>query len=496
MTYQKLEAHFAELNDLSHAAAIIGWDEAAMMPTGGGEARASAMATLDVIAHQKKTDPNVAAWIEASSSEDLDAWQRANVAQIERAYRLAVALPEDLVRTLSESRSRCEQAWRTYRAENNWRDFAPQLAEVVQLTREEAQCRAEHANLDPYDALLDLYEPGLTAKQIEALFAPLRATIPTLLTEVVERQSHSTVHTLTGPFAIADQKALGIDLMQSLGFDFDHGRLDVSHHPFCGGVPDDVRITTRYAENDFTQSLMGVLHETGHALYEQGLPSTWRKQPVGAALSMATHESQSLFIEMQLCRSRAFIEHAAPLLRARFGDQSDAWHEENLHRIFTAVRPDFIRVDADEVTYPMHILLRFELERALIAGSLAVADLPEAWDEKMQAYLGITTLGNDADGCMQDVHWPAGLFGYFPTYTLGAMTAAQLYAAMAEQIPDAEAQVARGQFESIVAWLRENVHQRGCLLDQDALMVSVTGSSLSADAYLAHLRRRYLDGER
>ncbi len=496
MSYQTLERHYAELNDLGHAAAIIGWDEAAMMPVGGGEARASAMATLSVLSHQKKTDPRLSDWLAAAAEESLDKWQRANLAQMARSHRLASAVPEDLVRATSESRSRCEQAWRVHRAENNWHDQAPLLAEVVRLTREEAQCRADGANLDPYDALLDLYEPGLTATKVSELFEPLRSAIPNLLGEIVARQADEELLDFAGPFPVEDQKSVGMQFMQALGFDFEHGRLDVSHHPFCGGVPDDVRITTRYYEDDFRQSMMGVLHETGHALYEQGLPGEWRSQPVGEALSMATHESQSLFIEMQLCRSRSFIQFAAPVLREKFGRDDDAWSEQNLHRSVTRVQPGFIRVDADEVTYPMHIVLRFELEQALIDGSLSVDDIPEAWNAKMQSYLGLSTSGNDADGCMQDVHWPAGLFGYFPTYTLGAMTAAQLYAAMEKEIPDAEAQVGQGSFENILAWLRKNVHNRGRLLDQSQLMQTVTGSTLSADAFLNHLKRRYLQCER
>ena len=494
MTYQALENHFEEIHHLGHASAIIGWDEAAMMPSGGGEARASAMAALDVISHQKKVDSRIPGWIDDAGDETLDPWQQSNLEQIKRAYRLASALPEDLVRAMSQSRSKCEQAWRVLRAENNWQDFVPLLEEVVRVTREEAQCRASHLNLDPYDALLDVYEPGLTSETVEGLFAPLRSSIPTILNEVLERQSEPTA--LIGPFTIADQKSVGLQFMRRLGFDFEHGRLDVSHHPFCGGVPDDVRITTRYSEDDFTQSLLGVLHETGHALYEQGLPKEWRTQPVGSALSMAVHESQSLFIEMQLCRSRAFVQFATPILNEGLGDGSQAWQEENLHRIFTQVQPDFIRVDADEVTYPMHIVLRFELEQALMSGDLSVRDLPDAWNSKMEAYLGVSTEGDNANGCMQDVHWPAGLFGYFPTYTLGAMTAAQLYSAMEHQMPNAETLVAQGDFGEIVDWLRDNVHSKGCLMDQDSLLRTVTGEALSADAFLNHLQRRYLAGER
>jgi carboxypeptidase Taq len=282
--------------------------------------------------------------------------------------------------------------------------------------------------------------------------------------------------------------------MTALGFDFAHGRLDVSDHPFCGGVPEDTRITTRYSEDDFLESLMAVLHETGHALYQQGLPAAWRSQPVGGSLGAAMHESQSLFVEMQVARSPALIAFAAPHIRDHLAAHPDdrAWTVDNLYAHVTRVCPSYIRVDADEVTYPLHVILRFELEQALIAGDLEVADLPDAWNARMVRYLGLSTEGDFKNGCMQDVHWFAGLYGYFPTYTLGALMAAQFYAAASSAIPNLEEKVAEGDLAPLLGWLRRKVHAQGQSRSANELLKQVTGEPLVLHHFKEHLERRYL----
>jgi carboxypeptidase Taq len=279
--------------------------------------------------------------------------------------------------------------------------------------------------------------------------------------------------------------------MRAVGFDFERGRLDISHHPFCGGSAGDIRITTRYDEADFTSSLMGVLHETGHAMYEAGLPEAWRYQPVGGALGMAIHESQSLLIEMQVCRSRPFLTYAGPLMQKAFDGSGPAWELENLYRLYTRVEPGFIRVDADEVTYPAHIILRYRLERALIAGDLALADLPGAWNDAMKELLGIVP-PDDRLGCLQDIHWPGGDFGYFPTYTMGAIAAAQIYAAARRENPDVEAHIAKGEFGPLMGWLGEHIHAQGSRQVADDLLTAATGSALDPKVFEQHLRERYL----
>jgi carboxypeptidase Taq len=287
--------------------------------------------------------------------------------------------------------------------------------------------------------------------------------------------------------------------MQQLGFDFEHGRLDTSHHPFCGGVPQDVRITTRYDEQDCLSALLGVLHETGHAKYEQHRPARYVDQPVGRARSMSLHESQSLLLEMQVCRSPEFAQFLAPRMARSFPEAARAAQNglsalsvQNVARVLTRVRPDFIRVEADEMTYPCHIVLRFEIERALIAGQLRVKDIPELWDLQMRHLLGLSTAGNFKDGCMQDVHWPAGLFGYFPTYTLGALTAAQLFQAAQRTLPQLGSAISNGDLSGLDSWLNERVWSQGCLLETPQLVQAATGAPLGAGAFVSHLRRRYL----
>jgi carboxypeptidase Taq len=288
------------------------------------------------------------------------------------------------------------------------------------------------------------------------------------------------------------QEKLGTRLMQAVGFDFSRGRLDVSLHPFCGGATDDVRITTRYTESSFAGALMGVLHESGHALYEQNRPEKWRGQPVGLARGMTLHESQSLLIEMQAGRSREFVSYLATVLRDAFGGTGPAWSAENLYRICTHVEPGFIRVDADEVTYPAHILVRYEVEKALIEDRLRIGDLPAAFNDEIRKLLGLE-VPNDRLGCLQDIHWPGGAWGYFPTYTLGAMAAAQLFDAACRAEPDVLPGLTRGDFTPLRAWLRANVHSRGSLLGTDELLQAATGRALGAEAYQTHLQRRYLE---
>ncbi|MEX2649409.1 MAG: carboxypeptidase M32, partial [Alphaproteobacteria bacterium] len=425
--YAELERRHARLSHLNGARAVLSWDHQAMMPDGGAEARTEQIAVLGVLEHELATDPAQGELLAAAAAEPLDDWQRANLREMKRRWRHATALDADLVERLSRAVSSGEQAWRAARPLSDFAGFAPALDAVLRLAREVAARKADALGLAPYDALLDEYEPGFASLRIDGLFADLEGFLPEFLGRVLERQrSRGAPLRPQGPFPTDRQRDLALRLMRAVGFDFRHGRLDVSLHPFCGGTPDDVRITTRYDETDFTSALMGVLHETGHAMYERGLPAQWRNQPVGEARGTGIHESQSLLIEMQACRGREFLAFAAPIMREAFGADGPAWREDNLYRLYTLVEPGFIRVDADEVTYPAHVILRYRLERAMIAGDLAVADLPGAWNEGMKRLLGIVP-PEDRLGCLQDIHWPDGAWGYFPTYTLGALAAAQLF---------------------------------------------------------------------
>ena len=355
MSYTALEAHFRRLSQLEHVEAIASWDEAAMMPAGGGAARGAALATLKGLIHEESSAPRVGEWIAAAESRaaELSPWQVANLREIQRGYVRATALPTALVEASATAHSKSEQAWRKLRPANDWQTFRPLLEEVVRLQREVAAALADQLGLSRYDALLDGYEPGARSAQIAPLFQELGAFLPGLIAAALERQARRPALLPEGPFPAQSQQKLGLELMRRLGFDFEHGRLDTSHHPFCGGVAEDVRITTRYDESDCLSGLLGVLHETGHAKYEQHRPPQFLDQPVGRARSMALHESQSLLLEMQICRSAEFARFLAPLLAATFPERAgEAFSADNLARVLARVQPDFIRVEADEVTYP------------------------------------------------------------------------------------------------------------------------------------------------
>ncbi|MBM3569431.1 MAG: carboxypeptidase M32 [Alphaproteobacteria bacterium] len=492
--YPELEVRFRRIGALAAAGAMLDWDAATMMPAGAAEARIEQLAHLALTRQEYLTRPEIGDLLDRAEAEraGLDAWQAANLREMRREWRQATALPPDLVEALTRAANRCELRWRKARPDNDFEGLLPLLEEVLRLTAEKAKALAAATGRAPYDALLDLYEPGARSAAIDLLFDDLAAFLPGFLARAVERQARQPqARPPAGPFPIERQKALGESLMRELGFEFERGRLDVSAHPFTGGVPDDVRLTTRYDEADFTKALMGVLHETGHGLYELGLPKAWRLQPVGSAPGMALHESQSLLIEMQLCRSRAFLEFAAPAMRAAFEGIGAEWEPANLARLYQRVAPGLIRVDADEVTYPCHVILRYRLEKALLAGDLKLADLPGAWRAGMRDLLGIEP-PDDRDGCLQDIHWPSGAFGYFPTYTMGAIAAAQLFAAAKRQDAAIEPGIARGEFKPLLAWLRREVHGRGHLHHTDDLLRLTTGAPLSVEPFKAHLAARYL----
>lgn len=491
--YRKLEDRFRRIGALRDAESMLHWDLATMMPKGGAPARGDQLAVLGAVRHGLLIASEVGDWLaEAEADPSLDAWRRADVREMKRQRAHATALSESQVEALSRATTACEAAWRGAKADDDFSAVLPKLAALLALIREAAAAKAESLGLSPYDALLDQYEPDGRSNEIDGIFADLARFLPDFLPRVVENQASAPSPLAPpGPFPVDKQRAVAVRFMERFGFDFHHGRLDVSLHPFCGGTPDDVRITARYDEADFRSALMGVMHETGHALYERGLPAAWRGLPVGDARGMMLHESQSLLIEMQVCRSRAFLAFAAPVLREEFGGDGPAWRADNLYRYYTRVEPGFVRVEADEVTYPAHVILRYDLERTMVAGELDPADLPGAWNDGMRELLGITP-PNDRLGCLQDIHWYDGAWGYFPTYTLGAMAAAQIFeAAVAADatIPDA---VARGEFAPLVAWLRANVHGKGSLLPARELLTEATGRPLDPDAFKAHLRRRYL----
>ena len=489
--YDALTRRFTRIHRFTHLQNIAQWDQAANMPPHGNEARSAAMAEIAGLLHRLRTEQALEQELGAARSEALDAAQQANLREMRRQWEAANALPEALVERRALATSRCEHAWRSQRPANDWAGLLPNLQEVLAVTRECAQRLSQRSGLSPYDALLDQYEPGMTSGKVSQVFGELRQWLPELIRRVGEKQARETVLKPHGPFAVPAQRALCERVMHLLQFNFDAGRLDVSAHPFSGGVPEDVRLTTRFREDDFLQSLLGTVHETGHGRYEQNLPRDLLGQPVAEARSMAVHESQSLAFEMQLGGHPGFAKLLSPLLAEAFGDQA-AFLPENLHRLLTRVKPGLIRVDADEVTYPAHVMLRFEIERALIEGEVEAVDIPALWDAAMMELLGIDTRGNYTDGPMQDVHWPEGLFGYFPCYSLGAMYAAQWFAAIRRAVPDVDARISNGELGVVFDWLHQNIWTQASRWTTDELATRASGETLNPAFFRAHLEKRYL----
>jgi carboxypeptidase Taq len=490
-TYADLAAHQSKLHHYQHLASIVYWDQAANMPAKGNDARAAALAELAALMHRMRTDASLSERITRAEQEPLDEMQRANLREIRRQWQMANALPEDLVQRQKLATSACEHAWRRQRPANDWQGFLTNFKPVLATAREEAALLSQQTGLSKYDAMMDRFEPGMTCATLDRVFGEVRQWLPGLIQRVIDKQSRQRVVKPHGPFAVAQQAALCKQVVGMLGFDFDAGRIDVSTHPFCGGVPEDVRMTTRYREDDFLPALMGTVHETGHGRYEQNRPREWLGQPVSESRSMGIHESQSLSFEMQLGGHPGFAKVLAPLVREAFGDKPGL-DAANLHRLITRVQRGLIRVDADEVTYPAHIILRYEIERPLIEGEIEAEDVPALWNAKMQELLGIDTRGNFKDGPMQDVHWPEALFGYFPCYSLGAMYAAQWFATMRRAVPDLDARIEAGDFTPIFDWLRHNIWTQASRWTTEELAVRASGEPLNPAHFKAHLERRYL----
>ena len=493
----KLDDLAKRLEAIEHAQSMLGVDEAVMMPTGGGEKRAEAMSTLAGMYHEMATAPEVGEWLADAEAEPNDELQQAGLREWRRSYTNATCLSSDFVRRQVNARLRAEQLWRELRPKGDWQTFLPAFEGLVATAREEAALRADVLGLSLYDSLMEQFDPGNRTAEITPVFDELKTFlkdfVPEALAHQEEKLAKRPLKPLNAPFPIERQKALGLAMMEAVGFDFEHGRLDVSHHPFCGGVPTDIRMTTRYTEGEFLTSLMGILHETGHGLYEQGLRKDIGHWPHGKARGMAMHESQSLFVEKQIARSPEFWEWAMPHVREHLGPEAIAgWELEDVLAHVHLIERGLIRVDADEATYPLHVILRYEIEKDLIEGKLEARDVPEAWDAKMREYLGLSTIDNMKDGPMQDVHWPSGAIGYFPSYTLGAIIAAQMWAAIERDNPNARADMAKGQFVALNDWRRDKVWAQGSRYSTPELLERATGERLNASHFVSHLKQRYL----
>jgi len=485
-----LKVRLALISDLRAAAAVLEWDQETHMPPAAAEARAHQLATLKTLAHAQFTAEETGRLLDGLTEEALETeTDRALVRVTLRDYERAARRPEDLVGRQARAKARALEAWKRARQDDDFAAFAPHLRETVALAREEAEALGydEH----PYDALLEEYEPGTTRAEVARTFADLRAQLVPLAEAIAAAPQVDDAPVRRG-FDPGRQWDFGMEVARAFGYDLDRGRQDTSAHPFTTAFtpPHDVRVTTRIAPDFFPTGLFGTLHEVGHALYEQGIDPALARTPLADGTSLGIHESQSRLWENLVGRSRAFWRWAFPRAQAAFPEALAGVREEAFYRAVNRVAPSLIRVEADEVTYPLHVALRFELETAMLTGNLAVDDLPAAWNDGMQEYLGLAP-SSDAEGCLQDIHWALGAIGYFPTYTLGTLMSVQLFEAAERDLGDLGAMFERGEFAPLLGWLREHVHRHGRVLTAPEVLERATGSRISAEPWLAYARQKF-----
>ena len=490
--FDALCEHTRQTAMLSSIDSVLGWDERTQMPPADAEHRAEQMTLLSGMIHKRNVDPQVGEWLDTLAESSLATDRHSDVAttirMLKRQYDKQTKLPQALVEEMTRTAVMGQQTWQEAREKDDFELFKPLLEKTIDLKRQQADalgyddCR--------YDALLDDFEPQELTKNVEQVLRDLRDELVPLVGEIAESGRRPNVDLLKASFPIEKQREFGRAVAAKIGFDFSRGRLDETVHPFCSGVgPNDTRITTRYDEHFLPSALFGTMHEAGHGIYDQGLRTDWYGLPPGSAVSLGIHESQSRMWENQVGRSEAFWQHFFPLAQETF---PEALADVDLADFFFAinnVEPSFIRVEADEATYNLHILIRFELEQALLNGDLSVADAPGAWAEKYEQYLGIKPTSY-AEGILQDIHWSFGAFGYFPTYSLGNLYAAQLFDQANEDLGGLADQFAKGQFEPLRQWLGTNVHERGECYSSAELVQLVTGKELSHGPLLHHLRSK------
>lgn len=498
--YEQLRAAQHEVATLGSIGGLLGWDQETYMPHAAAAHRANQQAMIATLVHEKRTSPKIAELLAAAEAQltkgDLPhaAAEHANLREMKRDYALATKLPTELVAELAKTTSLSQEAWKDARSKSDFSLFAPWLEKVMNLTRRKAECLGIPAGAgkgELYDALLDEYEPGMTAQQVEVIFTPLRQRLSALVQRIAASKHKPDARLLELKGPASQQHEFGLAVLRAMGFDLHAGRLDTTAHPFCSGMaPGDTRLTTRYTTDSFLEPLYGTMHEAGHGLYEQGLPKADRfGEPLGEAVSLGIHESQSRMWENFVGRSRAFWTWALPLAQRHLTPLLDGVSVDEVYGAANVVEPSFIRVEADEATYNLHIMLRFQLERALISGSLAVRDLPAEWNNAFKEMFGLD-VPDDRRGCLQDVHWSFGLVGYFPTYTLGNLYAAQLWEKINDDVPDLASQISRGEFASLKGWLNTHIHAHGRRFRAPELCQRATGKPLCADALLRHLESK------
>lgn len=492
--YNVLEQEFNEIYKINSVINLLYWDIDVNIPIKSLEHRTEEITLLDSIVRSKIKSTALQERITAATANVsiLNSWQQANLREIKRIVLDTLCIDDSLNKRYIEAGAKCELVWRSARKENDYNKLLPYLQDVFSCVQEIAKNRASAFKCSNYDALVDIYDPEIKSKDTKKTFDELKKSLPDLIWQIVEKQKSEKILPLER-MKMQDQKDIGKRIMYLMGFDFDRGRLDESSHPFANNINfDDIRITTRYNENDFLSGIYGIIHETGHALYEQHLPMAYAKQPVGRPKSMAIHESQSLFMEMQVGKSNAFCEFLSKLLYDEFNLKSPEYSGNNLYRLLNSVTPSCIRVEADEVTYPMHVILRFEIEELLINGDITLKDLPKVWNDKMQEYLGVTPKDYSC-GCMQDIHWHRGTFGYFPVYLRGAIIASQLMSALKVINKNIMQEINAGNFSNVHKFLIDNVHSQGSLKSTRELLNDAVGvNDISSDTFINYIRAKYI----
>jgi carboxypeptidase Taq len=488
-TLNDLKNHFAIIDDIGNANSLLGWDQNTKMPPGANAARGQMMATLGVLSHERMTDKRVGKWLKELDKAKLSPVDKAMVQQAHRSYDRATKIPASFVETWAKQRSKAQAVWIEARQKNDFKLFAPELKKVFDLSRQYAEYLGYKDH--PYDALHDGYEVGSTVANIKKVFQPLRDETVSLVKAIQGSKKKLDTKVLQQHFDETFQENFAVDIVKTFGYDFNYGRLDRTVHPFAQGISKyDVRITTRYSPTFISMALFGTMHEAGHAMYEQGIADKYHRTPLGHAISLGIHESQSRMWENLVGRSKPFWQWAYPTLQKTFPKQLKKVALEPFYEAINKVSPSFIRVEADEVTYNLHVMVRFELELALLEGSLKITDLPEAWNAKYKEYLGITPKTN-SEGCLQDVHWSFGLIGYFPTYTLGNIMSVQLFEAAKKAHPSIEKDMTNGKFDKLFGWLRENIHEHGSRYLPQELLKRATGSVLDSQPYVSYLNKKF-----
>ena len=491
--YQRLIAEIKQIALLGSCASVLGWDKQTYMPKGGAGHRAEQLALLSGMIHERATAPQIGDYLAEIENSDLvsDPYSEAavNVRELRRDYDRAIKLPRSLVEELARVATISQQVWREAREKSDYALFQPHLTKILDLKHQ--QVRALGNGETPYDTLLDDYEPGETSENLTRVFSGLRDELVELVGAIAESGKKPDENILTRTYPIDQQEAFGKIAAAQIGFNFDNGRLDITTHPFCSGIgPGDTRLTTRYNTHHFSESFFSIMHEAGHGIYDQGLNDEYYGTPMGSSISLGIHESQSRMWENFVGRSEAFWAHFFPKVQAAFPDALSDVSERDFYGAINTVAPSFIRVEADEATYNLHIMLRFELEQALIDGGLKAEDVPGVWNETFEKYLGITP-PDDARGCLQDIHWSGGGIGYFPTYALGNLYAAQFFEQARQEVGDLDPQFAEGVFDPLKNWLTEKIYSQGQRYRANELIEVVTGKPLSHEPLMRHLRAKY-----